>query len=88
MAEAQTLKQELQTYASHLADLSNQAGKYVLIQDGSVEGTFDTYEDALKVGYSKFKLLPFLVKQISPAERILSFSRDLQFASDNAQRRA
>jgi hypothetical protein len=84
MAEVQTLEQELKTYASHLGDLAAQAGKYVLIQDGSVEGTFDTYEDAIKVGYSRFKLAPFLVKQISPGERLLSFSRDLQFASNNA----
>lgn len=84
MAEAQTLDRELKTYADHLSGLTGEAGKYVLIQDGSVEGTYDSYEDALKVGYDKFGLKAFLVKQIAPAERILSFSRDLHFASDNA----
>ena len=84
MSETQRLERELETYASHLPELVKETGKFVLIQDGEVEGTFDTYEDALKVGYDKFKLAPFLVKQIAPAERILSFSRDLKLASNNA----
>ncbi len=83
MSDTSTLDRELETYASHLPELVKETGKFVLIHDGEVEGTFDTYEDALKVGYAKFKLVPFLVKQIAPAERILSFSRELNFASNN-----
>lgn len=83
MTSAQTLERELKTYNEHLPDLMSQAGKYALVHDGKVEGTFDTYEDAIKVGYGKFKLAPFLVKQIAPGERMLSFTRDLKLASDH-----
>lgn len=82
MSDSHTLERELNTYALNLPKLAAQSGKFALIKDSTVEGTFDTYEDALKVGYSKFKLEPFLVKQIAPAERILAFSRDLDFASN------
>jgi hypothetical protein len=82
MSESHALARELRTYAERLPELSTETGKFVLIHDSAVEGTFDTYEDAIKVGYSKFKLDPFLVKQISPSEQILSFSRDLAIACD------
>jgi hypothetical protein len=38
-------------------------GKFALVHDGQVVGTFDTYADALSEGYRFFKLEPFLVKQ-------------------------
>jgi hypothetical protein len=38
---------------------------------------YGAYEDALKLGYEKAKLQPFLVKKISGAETIAHFSRDL-----------
>lgn len=82
MSATHKLHRELKTYADHLPELANETGKFVLIHDGDVAGTFDTYEDALKVGYGKFKLAPFMVKQISPAEQILSFTRDLEFAGN------
>jgi hypothetical protein len=73
------LETELKTYADHLVELIPQAGKFVLIRGAEVVGTFDTYADALKAGYTKFQLEPFLVKQIAPAERVMSFSRDHEF---------
>jgi hypothetical protein len=49
--------------------LSNE-GKFALIHDGDIIGTFDTYSDALNEGYKLFKLDPFLVKQIQAIEHI------------------
>jgi hypothetical protein len=70
------LEQELATYARKLPELTAQSGKFVLIKGDTVEGVFDTYADALKIGYDRFKLEPFLVKQIGPEVQVLQFSRD------------
>lgn len=53
-----------------------QQGRFALIKGAEVAGTFDSYEDALTAGYQRFKLTPFLVKQIVAAERV-TFSREL-----------
>jgi len=71
------LEKEILTYANKLPTLLGQQGKYVLIQGEDIIGTYDSYEDALKFGYERFKLEPFLVKQIAPAERVSFFTRDL-----------
>jgi hypothetical protein len=71
------LAQELATYAAKLTELQINTGKFVLIKGSSIEGIFDSYGDALKFGYEKFKLEPFLVKQISTDERVLYFTREL-----------
>lgn len=73
------LEIELKTYREKLPTLLGQIGKYVIIKDSSVVGVYDSYEDALKFGYEKFQLEPFLVKRIAPAEQISYFTRD--FAS-------
>jgi hypothetical protein len=71
------LDKELATYNSKLPELQVHSGKFVVIKGDAVEGVFDTYGDALKFGYDRFKLEPFLVKQISSTEQVLQFSRDL-----------
>jgi hypothetical protein len=72
------LKLEIETYNSKLPELiGSSMGKFVLIKGDAVEGVFDTYADALKIGYERFKLAPFMVKQVAPAERILFFTREL-----------
>lgn len=74
------LDQEVATYKKKLPELQANAGKFVLIKGDAVEGVFDTYADALNVGYQRFKLDKFLVKQIGIAEKILHFSRDFEAA--------
>lgn len=74
------LERELLTYSQQLPSLLGKQGKYVLIKGEEVVGTFDTYEDALKIGYQRFQLEPFLVKKIAPTEQILYFSRDFDVA--------
>lgn len=77
---AKTLEKELATYTAKLPDLQDKSGKYVLIKGDAIEGVYDSYSDALKFGYERFKLEPFLVKQIAPDERVLHFTRDLATA--------
>jgi hypothetical protein len=71
------LEKEMITYGKKLPSLIAQQGKFVLIQGDDVVGVYDSYEDALKFGYERFKLDPFLVKQIAPAERVSFFTRDI-----------
>jgi hypothetical protein len=71
------LEKELATYKSKLAELvaSEGEGKYALIHGDDVVDVFGTYEDAIKEGYSKFKLEPFLVKRIQSVEQAHFVSR-------------
>ena len=71
------LENELAVYKQKLPELLVHAGKFALIHAGSVAGTYDTFEDALKLGYEKFGLEPFLVKQITAIERIGRLTRDV-----------
>ena len=63
------LEKELATYKAHLPELKALAGKFVLIHGDDVIDTYASYDDALKVGYEKFGLKPFLVKRIEAVEQ-------------------
>ena len=71
------LEKEQATYLRELPKLMGSAGKFVLINDDTVAGIYDTYADALKVGYDQFGLNPFLVKQIEITQKVHCFTRDL-----------
>ena len=71
------LEAEQATYDRELPRLLAQTGKYVVIGGSEVVGVYDTYEDALKVGYARFKLDSFLVKQVTLVDRVQRFSRDI-----------
>jgi hypothetical protein len=71
------LQVEIETYNAKLPELLGSIGKFVLIKGTQVEGIYDTYADALKIGYERFKLEPFLVKQIAPADQFHFFTREL-----------
>ena len=68
MAEVATLAKELATYHARFAELQANEGKFVLIHDTEIGGVFETYADALKIGYEKYQLKPFLVKKIASTE--------------------
>ena len=69
------LEKELETYKNKLPELLAEEGKYVLIKGDEVVGTFAAYEDALKSGYERFGLEPFLVKQIHLIEQVQFVTR-------------
>lgn len=71
------LETELATYKNKLPELiaGNNEGKFVLIHGSDVIDVYGTYEDAVKEGYAKFKLEPFLVKQVQATETIQFISR-------------
>lgn len=72
------LERELATYTTKLPELKANAGKYVLIHGDDVVDVFGNYDDALKEGYAKFGLTPFLVKQIEAVEHAHFISRFVQ----------
>jgi hypothetical protein len=71
------LEKELETYKNKLPELKAHEGKFVLIQGEHVVDTFTSYEDALKEGYKRFGIKPFLVKQILAIEPVFHFSRPI-----------
>jgi len=77
---ADALQTELKTYEERKQTLLADEGKFVVIHGNEIIGIYATYEDALKVGYEKCKLAPFLVKKIQAVEPVNFVSRDLQLA--------
>ncbi len=71
------LEKELETFKAKLPELTEHEGKFVLIQGTNLAGVFTSYEDALKEGYEKFGLTPFLVKQVHALEQVQFISRFL-----------
>jgi hypothetical protein len=69
------LDKELETYKKKLPELAGQEGKFVLIHGEEVADVFSSYEDAIKEGYTRYKLEPFLVKQIQAFEQVQFISR-------------
>ena len=75
--ETNFLQYEINRYEKELKNLFRHEGKFALIKGDNEIEIFDTSNDALKVGYEKYGLEPFLVRRISSMETILRFSRPL-----------
>jgi hypothetical protein len=71
------LEKEIETYQNELPKLLQHEGKFALIHGEEVSGPYDTYDDALKSGYEKYELKPFLIKRIQAVEQVQYFTRDL-----------
>lgn len=70
------LEKELETFRSKLQELkAEHEGKFVLIHGDDLVDVFSTYDDAIKAGYAKFGLNPFLVKQVHALEQAQFVSR-------------
>jgi hypothetical protein len=65
------LEKELRTYRRELPHLLQQGeGKFALIHEETLDGIWDTYEDALQAGFNRYQLMPFLVKRIRAGEDV------------------
>ncbi|MHB1799964.1 MAG: hypothetical protein ACYCUI_17030 [Vulcanimicrobiaceae bacterium] len=75
------LQRELAAFEHQLPGLlgtPGAQGKYAVIYGDQVLGMYDTYADALQLGYQTAGANGhFLVKRISPAETVAYYSRDL-----------
>ena len=72
---ANELTEEIATYKASLSGWIDQEGKFVLIHKTDVGGFFDTYEEALRTGYERFGLVPFMVKQVRKQQQAHFVSR-------------
>ena len=74
------LEKEAKFYDTKVADLiKTDMGKFVLIKEEQIYGTFDAVTDALKYGYEKFDNQPFFVRQILPMQQPLNFTNNYLF---------
>lgn len=71
------LEKELATYNANIAKLKEHTGKFVLIHGETIVDYFSTYDDAIKAGYQKFKLEPFLVKEINAVQAVQHITRHI-----------
>jgi hypothetical protein len=60
------LAAELDTYHRELGRLlaEGHAGRWVVVKGNEVVSTWDTFDDAIQVGYDRFGQTPFLVQQV------------------------
>ena len=74
------LERELSTYQAHLMEWLPHEGKYVVVRGEEITGPYADYEAALKGGYERFGVVPFLVQKVHRpgAEPVQYFSRDLR----------
>ena len=61
---AEILATEIQFYEEHRESLaSDHPGRFLLIRDSALHGSFDTLDAALEAGFSKFGSTPFLARR-------------------------
>lgn len=75
--EAMALEKELATYKDRLSEMKEHEGKFVLIHGDEIVDYFAAYEDAIKAGYQRFNLEPFMVRQINAVEQVLHVTRHI-----------
>ena len=73
------LEAETEIYERELPRLlkEGKSGKFVLIGDGRIIGTYGSYEEALSAGYDQLGDKNFLVKKIEVVEKVHFFTRDI-----------
>lgn len=75
------LEKEAKFFEANLPELvKTDMGKFALIKDEQIYGTYVAMGDALKSGYEKFREKPFFVKQILLVQQPLNFANNYFFA--------
>lgn len=63
------LEKERQYFSKHHAELvARHLGKVVLVKDEELVGAFNTIEEALAEGARRFRLSPFLVREVATGD--------------------
>jgi hypothetical protein len=76
------LEKELAVFQQRLPEFTaDRVGQWVLIHGDEVADFFTSYDDAIKAGYTKFGLDPFLVRQIQALEQVHFVTRSIEPAS-------
>ena len=70
------LAEEIATYGHHFPQLlCEEAGRFVPITCADILGTFSDRPAALREGYRRFRVVPFLVRQIADPEPLVYLTR-------------
>jgi hypothetical protein len=73
-----TLKREQAVFDANLSSwLSDHEGEYVLIKGEIVDGFYESRDDALVAGYSRFGIGPLFVKQVLATEPVYNIPNAL-----------
>ena len=71
VSRAVSLNREQAVYDANLSRwLPDHEGEYVLIKGDEVGGFYESRDEALTAGYSRFGIGPLFVKQVSPSEPV------------------
>lgn len=74
------LETETETFEAQLPELiKTDLGKFALIKNDQLVGTYAAIADALKLGYEKFGNQPFFVRQVLSTQQPLTFSNNYLF---------
>jgi hypothetical protein len=66
------LADERTTYGDRLSELVREhEGRFVLIKGHDVVGVFGDRSEALREGYRRFGIVPFLVRQVTASEPVV-----------------
>jgi hypothetical protein len=72
------IAEEIATYRNQLPQLlREQAGRFVLIKGADILGTFPDRSAALREGYRRLGIVPFLVRQIADPEPVVDLANVL-----------
>ncbi len=73
-----SLQTEIEVFKRELPRLlAENEGKFALVFDGAILGTYESYADAIQAGYKVAGLTPFLVKKVSSVDEAAHFTRNL-----------
>jgi hypothetical protein len=68
----EALAGDLATYRACRSEMvKEQEGQYVLIREGAIIGFFRTRSKAIREGYRRFGIVPFLVKEVTATDRAI-----------------
>ena len=66
----EALAADIATYRARLSEISKEhEGEYVLIREGEIIGFFPDFSSAVREGYRRFGIVPFLAKEVTATER-------------------
>jgi hypothetical protein len=65
------IAEEIATYRSRPPELLAHEGQFVLIKGDQIIGFFDDDSEAIREGYCRFAIAPFLVKRVAASERVV-----------------
>ena len=69
------LEKELEVYRDRLHEWESIEGKFVLICSSEIVDFYDDYTDAVRAGYEKFGIAPFLVKKVAQQRQVHKITR-------------